>query len=63
MSRTLKDLEVIGAIKRVKRRRVKIITVTPEGLYCGQIDRHDLVVGLYLMEVAHADSIVPPGVA
>jgi hypothetical protein len=62
MSETLKDLESIGAIRRVKRGRVKIIVVTPEGLYCGMLNRHDLIRGLYLMEVEHADSIVPPSV-
>jgi hypothetical protein len=62
MSRTLKDLEDIGAIKQTRRGRVKIIVVTPEGLYCGAWERRDLVQGLYLLEVVHADSIVPSSV-
>jgi hypothetical protein len=60
LSRTLKDLELVCAIGRKKRGRIKIIVVTPEGLYCGKLDRHDLVLGLYLLGVKNADSIVPP---
>jgi hypothetical protein len=52
MSDTLALLEQIGAIGRVKRGRIKVITVTPEGAFRGKIDNHAEVVEQYRAEVA-----------
>jgi hypothetical protein len=54
MSDTLALLEQIGAIGRVKRGRIKVITVTPEGAFRGKIDNHAEVVEHYRAEVAPA---------
>ena len=51
MARTLKLLEGLGAIERVKRGRTKVITVTPEGAYRGDITRHADAVDRYQAEV------------
>lgn len=51
MSDTLTLLEQIGAIGRVKRGRIKVITVTPEGAFRGKIDSHPEVVERYKAEV------------
>jgi predicted MarR family transcription regulator len=51
MTRTLKLLESVGAIARVKRGRTKIITVTPEGAYRGDINRHAEAVDRYRADV------------
>lgn len=51
MARTLRLLESIGAIARVKRGRTKTITVTPEGAYRGDIARHAEAVDRYRAEV------------
>ena len=51
MSPILKLLEDIGAIKRVKRGRVKVITVTPEGAFRGNINNHAQAVEKYRLEV------------
>lgn len=51
MARTLALLEQIGAICRVKRGRIKVITVTPEGAFRGKIDNHAEVVERYKTEV------------
>jgi DNA-binding MarR family transcriptional regulator len=51
MARILNLLEDVGGIKRVKRGRVKIITVTPEGAYRGKIDHHGKAVEKYKLEV------------
>ncbi len=40
MARALDLLEQVGAIRRVKRGRVKIITVTPEGAFRGNVHNH-----------------------
>lgn len=51
MTRTLQLLERVGAITRVKRGQMKIIVVTPEGAYRGDINRHAEAVDRYRAEV------------
>jgi DNA-binding transcriptional MerR regulator len=51
MARTLALLEHVGAISRVKRGRTKIITVTPEGAFRGDVNRHAEAVNRYKGEV------------
>jgi hypothetical protein len=51
MARTLQLLEDVGAIRRVKRGRTKIITVTPEGAFRGNINEHAKAVEKYRLEV------------
>jgi chromosome segregation and condensation protein ScpB len=51
MSITLALLERIGAVSRVKRGRSKIITVTPEGAFRGDLNRHGEAVARYSAEV------------
>lgn len=51
MARTLQLLEDVGAIKRVKRGRVKVITVTPEGAFRGAVKEHGKTVEKYRLEV------------
>jgi transcriptional regulator with XRE-family HTH domain len=51
MARTLALLETVGAIARVKRGRTKTITVTPEGAYRGDINKHAAAVDRYKAEV------------
>lgn len=51
MADALKLLEQVGAIHRVKRGRVKIITVTPEGAFRGNINNHAKAVERYKMDV------------
>jgi len=51
MARTLNLLEDVGAIKRVKRGRIKIITVTPEGAFRGNVNTHAEAVERYKLEV------------
>ncbi|MDO5643163.1 MAG: hypothetical protein Q4G26_12370 [Paracoccus sp. (in: a-proteobacteria)] len=51
MARTLQLLEDVGAIRRVKRGRTKIITVTPEGAFRGNINEHARAVEKYRLEV------------
>jgi len=51
MSTTLALLERVGAISRVKRGRSKVITVTPEGAFRGDIGRHGEAVARYSAEV------------
>ncbi|MDD2861561.1 MAG: ArsR family transcriptional regulator [Acidiphilium sp.] len=51
MARTLALLEQVGAISRVKRGRTKIITVTPEGAFRGDVNRHVEAVNRYKGEV------------
>lgn len=51
MSRALDLLEEVGAIRRVKKRRVKIITVTPEGAFRGDVNNHGKAVEKYKLEV------------
>lgn len=51
MTPILKLLEDVGAIKRVKRGRVKVITVTPEGAFRGNINNHARAVERYKLDV------------
>lgn len=51
MARALKLLEEVGAIRRIKRGRVKIITVTPEGAFRGDLNNHAEAVQRYKLEV------------
>lgn len=51
MARTLALLEAVGAISRVKKGRAKVITVTPEGAFRGDLSRHGESVARYSTEV------------
>jgi DNA-binding MarR family transcriptional regulator len=51
MPATLDLLEAVGAIVRVKRGRAKLITVTPEGAYYGNVNNHVEAVKRYKLEV------------
>lgn len=51
MARALDLLESVGAIHRVKRGRTKIITVTPEGAFRGNVNNHAKAVEKYKLEV------------
>lgn len=51
MATTLALLERVGAISRVKRGRTKIITVTPEGAFRGNVNNHAEAVARYSAEV------------
>ncbi len=51
MADALKLLEDVGAIRRVKRGRTKIITVTPEGAFRGNVNTHGQAVERYRLDV------------
>ena len=51
MADALKLLEQVGAIHRVKRGRVKIITVTPEGAFRGNVHNHAKTVEKFRLAV------------
>ncbi|WP_207472180.1 hypothetical protein [Paracoccus fontiphilus] len=51
MSPVLSLLEEVGAIKRIKRGRSKIITVTPEGAFRGKVSAHAQAVERYKLDV------------
>ena len=51
MTSALKLLEEVGAIRRVKRGRNKIITVTPEGAFRGNVNTHGQAVERYRLDV------------
>ena len=51
MSPILDLLEQVGAIHRVKRGRVKIITVTPEGAFRGNVHNHAKAVEKFKLDV------------
>ena len=51
MANALKLLEEVGAIRRVKRGRSKIITVTPEGAFRGNVNNHGQAVERYRLDV------------
>ncbi len=51
MAVTLKLLEEVGAIRRVKRGRAKAITVTPEGAFRGNVNAHGQAVERYKLDV------------
>ena len=51
MSDALATLEQIGAITRVKRGRTKVITVSPEGAFRGNLEKHNEVMERYKAEI------------
>ncbi len=51
MARTIDLLEQVGEIHRMKRGRVKIITVTPEGAFRGNVNTHAKIVEKYKLDV------------
>lgn len=51
MARVLDLLEKVGAIRRVKRGRTKLITVTPEGAFRGNVNNHGAAVERYRLDV------------
>ena len=51
MADALELLEQVGAIHRVKRGRVKIITVTPEGAFRGNVHNHAKTVEKFRLDV------------
>lgn len=51
MARALDLLEQVGAIRRMKRGRVKIIAVTPEGAFRGNVNKHAEAVERYKLDV------------
>jgi len=51
MARVLDLLEQVGAIRRVKRGRTKVIAVTPEGAFRGNVNKHAEAVERYKLDV------------
>ena len=51
MAAALNLLEKVGAIHRVKKGRTKVITVTPEGAFRGNINNHAKAVEKFKLEV------------
>ena len=51
MSPILALLEEVGAIRRVKRGRTKVIAVTPEGAFRGNVNKHAEAVERYKLDV------------
>ena len=51
MARALNLLEQVGAIHRVKRGRVKVIAVTPEGAFRGNVNEHGKAVERFKLDV------------
>jgi hypothetical protein len=51
VTRTLQLLERVGAISRIKRGRTRVIAITPEGVYRGDMNRHAEAVDRYKSEV------------
>lgn len=51
MSRSLDLLENVGAIRRVRQGRRKLITVTPEGAFRGNINKHGEAVERFRLDV------------
>ena len=59
MSNVLNLLEEIKAIRRVKSGRTKVITVTPEGAYRGNVNHHAEAVGTYKKAMKDAGNVIP----
>lgn len=59
MARVLDLLEQVGAIRRVKSGRTKIITVTPEGAFRGNVNTHGAAVERYKLEVIEGGKTNP----
>lgn len=58
MARTLQLLEDVGAIRRIRRGSTKVITVTPEGAFRGNVRNHAQAVERYrraMIEAGKAD--------
>ena len=55
MADALKLLEQVGAIHRVKRGRVKIIAVTPEGAFRGNVHNHAKAVEKFKLDVIEGE--------
>ena len=51
VSRAIKTLEEVGAVRRVVKGRTKIIYVNPEGAYRGNVNKHVEAVDRYKAEV------------
>lgn len=60
MARTLQLLEDVGAIQRVKRGRTKVITVTPEGAFRGNVNNHGQAVERYRLDVIEGGKASTP---
>ena len=60
MARALDLLEQVGAIQRVKRGRTKIITVTPEGAFRGNVNNHGQTVERYRLDVIEGGKATKP---
>lgn len=60
MANTLQLLEEVGAIQRVKRGRFKVITVTPEGAFRGNVNNHGQSVERYKLEVIEGGKAPEP---
>lgn len=52
VSEAVRRLESVGAIGRIKRGRTKVITITPEGVFRGNVNHHAEAVDRYNAEVA-----------
>ena len=61
MAKILNLLEEIGAIRRIKRGRLKIIAVNPEAAYRGDVNKHGEVVELYKLKVLDGGRPGPEG--
>ena len=61
MADTLKLLEDVGAIRRVKRGRTKVITVTPEGAFRSNVNEHGKTVERYRLDVIEGGRSDPEG--
>jgi hypothetical protein len=59
VSTALQVLEQVGAIRRLKRGRTKLIFVNPEGAYRGPIDQHPAAVDAYRKTLTDAGNVVP----
>ncbi len=57
MARTLQLLEDVGAIRRIRRGRTKVITVTPEGAFRGDVRNHAQAVERYRRDVIEGGKV------
>lgn len=61
MARALTLLEQVGAIHRVKRGRMKMIAVTPEGAFRGNVNNHAQAVERFKLDVIEGGYAGPSG--
>ena len=61
MARALSLPEEVGAIRRVKPGRVKVITLTPEGAFRGDVHEHAKTVERYRLDVIKGGKPTDPG--